>query len=102
VTHQRLEFYLERFPAAKFFELVDESEDPLGYRLQRRIEQAPYWIAMEEVTRVVFECDRLPTEDDYLLKANYSFATLADVDHFLTELGFSLSEINWGADVDFL
>jgi hypothetical protein len=125
VTHQQLEFYLDRknvfgfnthnddekvgwillskkLPTAKFAEWVEESEDRWGYRRQRRIEQEPYWITMEEVTRAVFECDRFPTEQGYLLKINYSFATLADVDRFLSELGYSLSEIKWGADVDFL
>jgi len=92
----------KRFTKPKFFDLVSEEEDPRGYRLQRRIEQEPYWVRIEEVTRAVFESDRYAQEEDYLMKAYYSFRTLDDVELFLKELGHNLAEIKWGADVDFL
>lgn len=92
----------KRFPTPKFFELVSEEENPRGHQRQRRIQQEPYWLMIEEVTRAVFESDRFPTENDYLLKIGYSFRTLDDVESFLKEIGFGLAEIKWGADIDFL
>jgi hypothetical protein len=92
----------KRFPNQKFFELVDEAEDPKGYWLQRRIEAQPFWIQMAEVPRAIFDGDGIQENGDYLLNVSYSFRTLDEVEHFLKELGYDIAEIKWRADVYFL
>ena len=67
-----------------------------------KIKREPYRVNIAQVTREVFESDKFAGNEDYLLNATYSFGSLDDVEKFLMDLGYNLSNIKWGADVDFL
>jgi hypothetical protein len=83
----------ERFNAIAEPELIEE---------QIKINREPYRVNIAEVTRDVFDGDKFPGNEDYLLNETYSFSSLDDVESFLKELGYELANIKWGADIDFL
>jgi hypothetical protein len=56
----------------------------------------------KSTTRGVFDGDKFPCNEDYLLNTTYSFSSLDDVESFLKELGYDLANIKWGADFEFL
>jgi len=125
MTKERLEFYLNRknvfgyntenndkivawiklskiFPSPGYFERFKEADDPVEYKAQVKKKNEPYIVNIGQVTREVFESDKYPGNEDYLLNVSYRFTSLDDVEQFLKELGFDLSEIKWRSDFDFL
>ena len=125
MTKEQLEFYLDRknsfgyntqndndvvgwimlskrVPKAGFFERFHEADFPEVYQEQMKIKNEPYSIWIAQITRKAFESEKFPGNEDYLLNVNYIFRTLDDVNSFLKEMGYDLSEIKWSADVDFL
>lgn len=125
MTKERIEFYLNRnntfgfntenddkivgwiklsklFPIQGFFEKFAHMADPETLEKQMKIEREPYCVIISQVTREVFDSDKYPSNEDYLLNTNYRFATLDDVEYFLKALGYDLANIKWGADIDFL
>jgi hypothetical protein len=125
MTNDQLEFYLDRknsfgcntensnevvgwvllrkrFPIANYFERFDEAFDPERYRAQMQIKHEPYVVGITQVTREVFESDKGPDNDDYLLNEHYTFSTLEDAGSFLKGLGYNLSELKWRVEFDSL
>jgi hypothetical protein len=92
----------KRFPIAGFFERFKEADDPTRYREQMKFIREPYLVWIAQVTREIFESDKFPGNEDYLFNTNYTFSNLDDVEGFLREIGYELSEIKWGADLSFL
>jgi hypothetical protein len=92
----------KRIPNTRFFEIVEEVDDPIGYRKQMKIKREPYSVWIAQVTRETFESDRFPSNEDYLLNVSYTFSNLDDVEGFLREMGYDLANIKWGADLSFL
>jgi hypothetical protein len=126
MTKERLEFYLnrqksvfgfntenddkivgwiqlfKRFPTEGFFEKFAKIASPETLEEQMKIKREPYRVNIAQVTREVFDGDKFPGNEDYLLNVTYSFSTLDDVERFIKELGYDLANIKWGADFDFL
>lgn len=125
MTKERLEFYLNRknvfgyntendekivgwitvykqFPIEDFFERHAEIAGRKRFEEQMKIKNEPYLVNIGQVTREVFDGDKFPGNEDYLLNTTYSFGSLDDVETFLKELGYDLGNIKWGSDVDFL
>jgi hypothetical protein len=127
MTKERLEFYLRREKSVFGFNTENDDKivgwiklykrsplsgpsfakfrevaEPEMVEEQMKITREPYRVNIAQVTREVFDGDKFPGNEDYLLNATYSFGTLDDVERFLKDLGYDLSNIKWGADVDFL
>src|SRR5579863_671906 len=123
MTKEQLEFYLDRkntfgfntenddknvgwitvskqFPIHGFFEKFSEIADPHTLEKQMKLKREPYCVIISQVTREVFDGDKFPGNEDYLLNTNYKFATLEDVEAFLKDLGYSLDNMKWCADFD--
>jgi hypothetical protein len=67
-----------------------------------KIKREPYRVNVAQVTREVFDGDKFPGNEDYLLNVTYPFGSLDDVEKFLKDLGYDLADIKWRADFDFL
>lgn len=125
MTKERLEFYLnrknvfgfntesdekivgwiklsKRFPINGFFERYTDIAGSEKFEEQMKIKSDPYSVNIAQVTRSVFDGDKFPGNQDYLLNETYSFISLDDVERFLKELGYDLANIKWGVDFDFL
>jgi hypothetical protein len=125
MTKEQLEFYLNRknvfgyntekndkvigwikvyklFPISGFFERFIDIAEPETVEKQMKIKREPYCVNIAQVTRESFDSDRYPSDEDYLLNVSYFFSTLDDVEKFLQELGYNLSEIKWKVDFDSL
>ncbi|MBN9380023.1 MAG: hypothetical protein J0H74_04630 [Chitinophagaceae bacterium] len=125
MTKEQLEFYLNRknvfgyntekndkvvgwiklsklFPISGFFERFQDIADPKTVEEQMKIQREPYCVNIGQVTREAFDSDKYPGNDDYLLNVNYFFSNLDDVEKFIQDLGYDLSEIKWKVDFDFL
>jgi hypothetical protein len=125
MTKERLEFYLnrknvfgyntenddkivgwitlyKRFPTEGFFERHIEIAGSKRIQEEVQIKNEPYRVNIAQVTREVFESDKHAGNEDYLINTTYSFGSLDDIETFLKELGYDLTNIKWGADVDFL
>jgi hypothetical protein len=125
MTKERLEFYLnrknifgyntendnrivgwikvyKRFPIEGFFERHAKIAGRKRFEEQMKIKNQPYRVNIAQVTRGVFDGDKFPCNEDYLLNTTYSFSSLDDVESFLKELGYDLANIKWGADFEFL
>jgi len=89
----------KRLPSARFFEIVEEADDPITYRKQMIIKREPYLVWIAQVTRETFESDKYGGNEDYLFNVNYTFSNLDDVEAFLKKMGYDLSEIKWRADL---
>jgi hypothetical protein len=89
----------KRLPPARFFEIVEEADDPITYRKQMTIKREPYSVWIAQVTREIFESDKYGGNEDYLINVNYTFSNLDDVEGFLKEMGYDLSEIKWRTDL---
>ena len=92
----------KRFPSESFLKRFDESNDPATYRDQMKIKSEPYVVWIAQMSREVFESEKFPGNEDYLLNISYTFKSLDDVNSFLKEMGYDLSELKWATDVDFL
>jgi hypothetical protein len=122
MTKERLEFYLNRNNTFGYNTQNDESyvgwikvyklfpmkasTAALGNArtiLQRsEVIKKPYRVNIEKVSRDVFEGDKFPINEDYIIKESHGFESLDQVEQFLLERGYNLSEIKWGVDFDFL
>lgn len=125
MTKDRLEFYLnrknvfgfntendgkivgwiklsKRFPIDGFFKKFAEIVGPETLQEQMKIKHEPYRVNIVQVTREIFDGDKFPENQDYLLNETYSFSSLDDVERFLKELGHDLVDLKWGFDFDFL
>lgn len=91
MTKEQLEFYLERknpfgfntenddkivgwitlsklSPIQGFFEKFSEIADPHTFEQQIKIKRQPYCLIIAQVTRNIFDGDKFPGNEDYLLK----------------------------------
>ena len=127
MTKERLEFYLNRKKSVFGFNTENDDKivgwvklfkrppmsglsfarfkeiaEPKMVEEQMKIKSEPYRVNIAQVTREIFDGDKFPDNEDYLLNVTYSFSTLDDVERFLKELGYDLADIKWGADFDFL
>jgi len=89
-------------PISGFFERFKDIADPKKVEEQMKIKREPYCVNIGQVTREVFDSDKYPGNEDYLLNVSYTFGTLDDVEIFLKELGYDISELKWKVDFDFL
>ena len=125
MTKYQLEFYLNRenvfgfntenddkivgwiklfkvFPIHGFFERLVDITDSEIFQKQLKIKNEPYRVNIAQMSREIFDGDRFPGNENYLLNVTYFFSTLNDVEVFLKELGYDLSNLKWGVDFDFL
>ena len=92
----------KRSPLVNFFERFSEKDFPVQYKEQMKIKKEPYKIWIAELKRSVYEGDRFPINEDYLINETYNFSTLEDADNFLESLGLTISEIKWSCDIEFM
>ena len=92
----------KQFPVNKFFERFSEQDAPEAFKQQLKIKLEPYNVWIAEIKSAVFDEDRYPNNDDYVLNVNYTFKTLDDVELFLKDLKFGLSQLKWTSEIDFL
>jgi hypothetical protein len=125
MTKDQLEFYLNRknvfglntdcnekivgwiklsklFPIDRFFERHLGVANSGKFQEQMKIKNEPYCINIGQVTRAVFDGDKFPGSEDYLLNETYSFSSLDDAETFLKDLGHELAEMKRGVDFEFL
>src|SRR6202012_929107 len=78
----------KRFLIPRFFDRFEESDNPRAYQEQLKIQREPYSVNIAQITRELFDGDKFPGNEDYLLNTTYTFSTLDDVESFLKELGY--------------
>lgn len=89
----------KRFPMVRFFERFTEEDDPYVFKEQTRIRDNPYNVWIAELKKDIYDGDRFPVSEDYLLNESYSFPSLDEAENFLLSLGLRLSEIKWSSEI---
>lgn len=68
--------------------------------LHEKLGKTPYQILNLELRREVHESDAYETEEDYRFKQSLYFANLQEVEDFLSDLGYNLSDIKHRSEID--
>jgi len=84
----------------RLLEILDEADDPIRVKEERRRQREPYLLLRIELKRSVHEAGDYETEKDYRQKDKFWFSSLDDVEKHLVAWGYSLKHARPARELD--